>query len=374
MQSSRTLLATAVIAAAQALLPATASAQNKRELVYGSFASPSAPDSKAAQAFLDRLNAEAGLSVRFRSAFGGAMGGPREVLANIGSGVLDSGQGIDGLMQREFAGSALLRNLGILSDNEIAATGAANETMLLNCDRCRQDAEASKVLTLAYYTNTNYVLLCRSALQSAADFGSKRVRAAGEFAAVVRYMGATPVQIPFPETYEALQRGQVECSHSQIGYLRSLNFWDVAKHVYEDPIGSYNSAQLLAINRNLWRSLPAADRDTIRSRLASGVADAVFRGLEEEKEVRALAAGKGVTFAKLPAELSSKLAQWRTPANMAVVVNEAAQRLSVKDADKLAATFREKLDKWNRMLPEISKSRDAFAAALDREVFSKVGD
>lgn len=346
-------------------------ADSKRELIYGSFASPNSPDSKGTQAFLDRLNAD-NLSVRFRASFGGSMGGPREVLTNIGTGVLHSGQGIDGLMQREFAGSSVLRNLGILSENILAATGAANETMLLNCERCSQDAEASKVLTLAYYATSNYVLICRTPLQSAADFSSKRVRSAGEFALAIKYMGATPVQIPFPETYEALQRGQVECSHSQLGFLRSLNFWDVAKNVYDDPIGTYNSAQMIAINRDVWRALPESDRSTIKSRLAAGVADVVYRLIEEEKEIRTQAASKGVTITRLPDELKSKLDQWRQPVNIANVVSDTAKRLNVKDAEKLNVAFQEKLEKWNRLIPEVSKSREAFAAALDREVFSKV--
>ena|ERR1035437_1714417 len=122
MELRRTLIVAAALGA-QLVLSSTATAQVKRELVYGSFASPNAPDSKATQAFLDRLNGE-NLSVRFRSAFGGSMGGPREVLMNIGSGVLQTGQGIDGLMPKEYAGGAVLRNLGTLHHLRHRACGA----------------------------------------------------------------------------------------------------------------------------------------------------------------------------------------------------------------------------------------------------------
>ena len=78
-------------------------------------------------------------------------------------------------------------------------------------------------------------------------------------------------------------------------------------------------------------------------------------------------------FAPLPADLQAKLAQWRSPAKLSTVVAEAGQRYNVKDAQQLGTVYREKLEKWRKLLPEISKGREAYAAALDREIFSKAG-
>lgn len=369
MKWHHTLLVVAVLGA-QLIASDWTFAQERRQLVYGSFASPQAPDSKGTQAFLDKLNGELG-SVQFRSAFGGSMGGPKEILTNISTGVLQSGQGIDGYIPREFAANSIFRSLGILGENPLVVTGAINETILLSCARCQQDMDNFKVMALASYSTSDYLLLCRNPIESAANFASKRVRSVGEYAQVIKSMGATPVQIPFPETYEALQRGQVECSHSQASYLRALNFWDVAKYVYDTPLGTYNTAQLLAINRDVWKGLTPQDRALIKSGLAAATADVVYRSIEEENDIRAQAPAKGVKFAPLPADLQAKLAQWRAPANISTVVAEAGQRYGVTDAQQLAAVYREKLEKWRKLLPEISKGREAYAAALNREIFSK---
>lgn len=366
------MLLIAAVASAQLIASNWTVAQERRELVYGSFASPAAPDSKAVQAFLDKLNGEH-ISVKFRSAFGGSMGGPKEIMTNLSTGVLQSGQGLDGYTPREFAANSIFRVLGILDEDPLVVTGAINETIMLGCQRCLQDMDNFNVVSLAYYATSNYILLCRNPIQSAADFTSKRVRSVGEYAQVIKFMGATPVQIPFPETYEALQRGQVECSHSQAGFLRALNFWDVAKHAYDTPLGTYNTAQLLTFNRDVWKGLAPQDRALIKSRLAAVTADVVYRSIEEEKEVHAQASSKGVKFARLPADLHAKLTQWRSPAAISAVVAESGQRYGVKDAQQLSKVYREKLEKWRKLLPDISKGREAYAAALDREVFSKAG-
>ena len=77
----------------------------------------------------------------------------------------------------------------------------------------------------------------------------------GVWNAEVEALGMVPVSVPAPETYEALQRGVIDCVTAAPSTMVSFDWWDVAKHYIPVSMTAFNaSAQV--INLDGWNSLP----------------------------------------------------------------------------------------------------------------------
>src|SRR3546814_2387778 len=83
------------------------------------------------------------------------------------------------------------------------------------------------MVPLSAVSATPYHLLCTKAVKSLADLKGLKVRAASSSAALVQALGATPVNVAVTEIYEALQRGQVDCTLGPIPHLKNYALADI---------------------------------------------------------------------------------------------------------------------------------------------------
>jgi TRAP-type C4-dicarboxylate transport system substrate-binding protein len=90
-----------------------------------------------------------------------------------------------------------------------------------------------------------------------------KIRCTGTSKKVVAALGATPVAMPQPETYDALQKGVVEGTVSPIETLKGWKFAEVIKSTTENFGSSYSVAFFVAMNKKKWDSLPKAIQETI---------------------------------------------------------------------------------------------------------------
>ncbi len=83
-----------------------------------------------------------------------------------------------------------------------------------------------------------------------------KIRGTGTSIKVVEALGATPVAMPQPETYDALQKGVVDGLVSPIETLKGWKFAEVIKSTTENFGSAYTLAFFVAINKKKWDSLP----------------------------------------------------------------------------------------------------------------------
>jgi len=110
------------------------------------------------------------------------------------------------------------------------------------------------------------IVTSKRRVRSLADLKGMRIRAPTELLAVLRQLGADPVNMPMGEVYSAMARGVIDGVIAPIDTFRALHFDEVG-HYYATlsvPRGAYPSR---AIGEAAWARLSPAQRDLLlRSR------------------------------------------------------------------------------------------------------------
>lgn len=108
----------------------------------------------------------------------------------------------------------------------------------------------------------HYPLLCAGSPATTLDeFAGKRIRVPGAgWATEVEALGATPVNLPQAEVYEALERGVIDCAVVAFGNSAASGLFDVTDYwMVDTQVGfqGWNSTQIVIADR-IWNELPTA--------------------------------------------------------------------------------------------------------------------
>jgi len=103
----------------------------------------------------------------------------------------------------------------------------------------------------------DYGMLCRQPVRSMADFAGLRIRGFGvALPAAIQAIGAVPVSMSTVETYEALQRGVLDCTPIEPVIAAGWRYDEVAKYYIDVPMGA-SWGQYIVINADTFAGLPA---------------------------------------------------------------------------------------------------------------------
>jgi TRAP-type C4-dicarboxylate transport system substrate-binding protein len=142
------------------------------------------------------------------------------------------------------------------------------------------------------------------------DFKGMKIAAPGTVAQMVTAaMGATPINVPAPELYLALQRGVVDCTYWSWTGLNTFNLHELTK--YHTMVGINISAWALVMNKEKWNSLSPTDQKIIDGVSGLNLAKVAGKAWYEEDLASIEKARKmpGVEIIQLP---ESELQRWRT--------------------------------------------------------------
>lgn len=114
-------------------------------------------------------------------------------------------------------------------------------------------AERYNARLLSIWPAPPQVLYCRQALTGLADLRGRRIRSfSPTLADFIQAIGATPVQITFPEVVPSLQRGTVDCGVTGTLSGNTARWWEVTTHLYPLVVGWapwFNAVNLASWNR-----------------------------------------------------------------------------------------------------------------------------
>lgn len=88
------------------------------------------------------------------------------------------------------------------------------------------------------------------------DLKGMKIRSTGTVAKIVSALGATPVAMPMPETYDALQKGITEGVMCPIEALEGWKLGEVIKSTTLNYGSAYTIAFFVVMNKERWNSLP----------------------------------------------------------------------------------------------------------------------
>jgi TRAP-type C4-dicarboxylate transport system substrate-binding protein len=360
-----------MVGAAALALGATQMAAADTKLVYTSwFPGQSTLHTKVLTPFFERVAADSNGSISYELFTDGTVAGGRATLQAIRDGIADMGLIANLYYPAELRYSAFLSEGSTLVRDALVGAGAYNEKMLLNCPSCVSDFEEQNIVPIAFHATPPYVLMCNRPVTTAADMKGLRVRSVGAWAVWVDAAGGTSVNMTTQESYEALERGQIDCTIGNAAWLIQSSLFDVVSHVNTMKLGTYAGGVPLNMNRDTWADLDDAQREIIRRNAAGAIMDIALEFGKEDDEALAMAGDRKVTLIEPSEDLVALFAR-QGEAEVGRLLSLAAQR-QVSEPDALLTKYRELLAKWEKIVDETGPDRDALAARLYDEVLAKL--
>lgn len=119
-----------------------------------------------------------------------------------------------------------------------------------------QPAELADVKVLYVHAHGPGILASKKPVRSLAEMKGLKVRATGLSAKIVEALGATPVAMSQPETYEALSKGVVEATLCPIETLKGWKQGETIEYVVDSSAIGYTTAMFVVMNKDRWAKLP----------------------------------------------------------------------------------------------------------------------
>ena len=221
-------------------LAAVGSGASAEELQMAHFLPEAFPPNRAELAFAQHLEEATNGELTVSIAFGGQLGGEREMLDFVANNVVSMAAFPVNHYASQFPGyGAFDMPMTYETPEQVAAL---YKKALTTLPLTMATYEAAGVTPFMFRGLDPYLLLCTKPVTKVADFEGLRIRTFGSAVpAVFEGLGAVPVNLLSSETYEAFQRGTVDCVYfSRIGHL-VYKTYEVAKYQIDFEFGAVAS-------------------------------------------------------------------------------------------------------------------------------------
>ena len=236
------------------------------ELKFASFVPP---QHTVTASLIDKLGdgmaANSGGSLTLLNYPGGELGaGPVEQYVRVLQGVADMGWGLPGYTSSQFQKTMIAELPGAID------TDAPGYVALWNAYEGNLKAEFPGTKPVALWTSEPNIMIMRDkVIRTPADLAGLKIRVAGATAAdVASALGATPVQMPINQVYNALQTGLIDGVFTGSSTLDDFKLDEVASSfTMGAPLGRLSFFAVM--NEAKYNSLSDADKAAIDK--ASGI-------------------------------------------------------------------------------------------------------
>lgn len=247
MKTLLTSLAAALLAAA---LSAAATAE---ELTFASFTPPQHTiTASVVDKLMQGVKSATGGALTVRYYPGGELGkGPVEQYVRVVQGGADISWGLQGYTSSQFPKTMVVELPGSVKP------GGSGYDMLWNAFDAHLASEYPGTRPLALWTSEpNIIIMKDRQIRKPADLAGLKIRVAGAVAAdVVAALGATPVQMPIPQVYNALDTGLIDGIITGASAVADFKLLEVANsYTIGAPLG--HIAFFVVMNKAKYDALP----------------------------------------------------------------------------------------------------------------------
>jgi TRAP-type C4-dicarboxylate transport system substrate-binding protein len=253
---TRPLAALLTLALALAALPAHAGTVT---LTYSNFFPPTHVQSQLAQQWCDEVEKRTGGAVHVDYFPGGTLTKAPEIYDGVVEDLSDIGMSAPGYTRGRFPVlSAVDLPLGYASGPE--ATAVANAVF----EKFRP-AEFDDVEVMYFHAHGPGLLhTAKKPAATLEDLKGLKLRATGNSAKVVQALGATPVAMSMPDSYQAMQKGVVDGGLHPIETNKGWKMGEVVHFMTESQAVAYTTAFYVVMNKARWASIPPEAQAAIR--------------------------------------------------------------------------------------------------------------
>ncbi|KAB2956776.1 MAG: TRAP transporter substrate-binding protein [Rhizobiaceae bacterium] len=263
--------------------------------------------------FAARIAEKTGGDVTVKVYMGGELGpGPAEQYNRAVDGVTDIAFGLPGYTASNFPKTLLTELPGVISADTGTARMNANVDLLSD--------EYKRVVLLGIWNNApNIIFTASKPIRALADLKGLKIRVPSRNAGlVVEAWGASPVSMPAPEIYNAMQTGVIDGAMTDATTLGAFKLAEVTKYV-TTGMDTTISSFFLIMNRDSFEGLSEDQRKVVLeagrdaamngNKAWLGIADKALSGFAatEGKEVITLADEKAAEFDAASAAVLDKV-------------------------------------------------------------------
>ncbi|WP_029088148.1 C4-dicarboxylate ABC transporter substrate-binding protein [Brevibacterium album] len=234
-----------------------------------SAASPDSVMAPAGTVFKEIVEERSGGKIEVELIWGQAIAGYGEVHDALSDGRLDLAYTLPVYLPAEFpavndlgtalAGMPASPFVGELVTNAVGnELGWENESVL----EAYEERNLTPLTPLA--ASGGYYTVCNREVDSADDFAGLQVRiASASQSAQVQHLGGSPVSMEYAETFEALQRGTVDCTLGQLVPSAESGIFEVAPHLGYTTTASFSRSPGAYLAGSRFQDLPLAYQQII---------------------------------------------------------------------------------------------------------------
>ena len=312
--------------------------------------------------------------ITFKVFTGGSLIPPTEVLPGLRNGLASVGYHAGTYTPRDLPATNVVAAMAAINSDMLVTMAATTDMSFNNPDI---QAEYKKV-GLVYgggYSSPPYNLICNQEIRSLADLKAAKVRASGGVTnRWLQSVGASIVNIPSSETYQAIERGVIACSLNAVQALKYRSWWDVAHFVTDLPVGPYYAGALYLYNKDFWDQHSPEQRRILLEEAAKSAVAVIFAFQMNTDATEAEMGAKGVTVITPDSDLvEATTTFFAQDADALPLIMSESTGLTPEIIERTVADYKTKLDKWTALIGGIDRTdQDAVAALLISEIFSKV--
>ena len=311
--------------------------------------------------------------IKWKLVPGGQLAGPKESFQATSEGLIQGALGISTYVPNLVPSLNTIYQTIVFGSDVIPATGAAVETLTLECPSCLAEFKKINIVPLSGWTSSNYYLDCRTPVHTVADLKGKRVRGTGGNAVLWNTAGAVAVTATLPEALTLLQRGGLDCQHGVHSWLKTFGYADFAKYITDYPTGLSGPAIGLMLNRDAWNKM-TAEQKIIHLKKAAWISAAEAIGeftIDNQNHLKDVMKNRGVKLVKADGpSFDTLFDKYRSIQELNVV--SSGKKFGVPDPKKIMDTYLANVKKWEGLTKGIGTDIDKFADLIWREVYSKV--
>jgi TRAP-type C4-dicarboxylate transport system substrate-binding protein len=372
MKHFPSLAATALIAAAAFVSPAGPAAA--KTLITSCWLPPLNPANDPGYAVLAET-VEAATDLKFRHTAGSALLPPGEHLSGLRDGVAAVTCHAGTFTPSDLPEDSLLSFMAMRYTKPMALVGAYAEFWMTDLAMLARQNEGGFVV-IAPWATPAYSMICNTPIRTVEDMKGKRIRSTvAAVAGWIESVGAIPVAVPSSDSFQGLDRGQLDCTTIYPSGMTVYSLWDVASSITILPeLSSYFAGWMAAVNADTWRELSTEERVAMLDGAVNGIVGFQFRDLELETKVLAEAeANSKVEVIMADEAMTASAVAFAQDDALALALTAAQDRFGMSEAEAQGVIdrFDAIYTRWATMVDDV-ETPEQLTALLHSELYDKI--
>ena len=278
------------------------------------------------------------------------------------TGLANIGNALPLYFSADFPVTGVAGDLALMGRSPHAMAWAMTE-FGVTCAPCQDEFKTFGAVFLGSGSSDVYVLLTTKPVHGADDLKGLRLRSGGApYSRWAEHFGATPVNLPVGDTFEAMSQGTIDGTMASIVDMLSFRLVDVAKYVTMVPLGTYHVTSNFTVAHDTWAGMSVDERSQLVAAANRGDPQLTDRwAFQLPAAAREAVAGTEIEVIEPDAALLE--------ASNAFAAADVAERVA---ANPLSAQFAALVEKWTAIVAEVGEDPEALAARAQDEIWSKV--